>query len=212
MPMLRSRRRRPPAAPRRDVADPRSGLDPADPANAALLAACPVCGMTDGDVGPVTWRGWPAHSTCLDWLDDPPSAGHLTSFGIAEAAAVAAVSALLDGGTLRFYDGTPPIPASAPGPGRLLAALRLGTPAFDPPVISRSAVRAVARPIEPGTAIASGTARYFALVRADGETVVRTGTIGQRGAELSLTPDFITRASRVEVGSFDTSIPLRKPV
>lgn len=55
--------------------DPRQALDPADPANACLLGTCPVCGMHDPErfelgVSTVTWRGWPAHDTCVAWLGD----------------------------------------------------------------------------------------------------------------------------------------------
>ncbi|MCW2899509.1 MAG: hypothetical protein JWO67_1774, partial [Streptosporangiaceae bacterium] len=46
--------------------DLRTGLDPADPANAELLDVCPLCGMHDpllrADV--TDWHGWPAHAAC----------------------------------------------------------------------------------------------------------------------------------------------------
>lgn len=67
-----------PAVAARTVADERRGQLPDDPRCADLLEVCPVCGMADGErfrlkVGTATWHGWPAHSSCLEWLGEEPS-------------------------------------------------------------------------------------------------------------------------------------------
>jgi hypothetical protein len=64
---------------KRTPRDWREGLDPNHPANAALLATCPVCGLDDPDLAleDLTWHSWPAHRSCAEWLgpDSPARPG-----------------------------------------------------------------------------------------------------------------------------------------
>jgi hypothetical protein len=78
---------------RRSPRDAREGLDPADPANRALLGVCPICGLDDRErfevgLGVKMWRGWPAHDECVEWLGawEPrsASAGQLGGCTMAE--------------------------------------------------------------------------------------------------------------------------------
>lgn len=183
------------AVPARNVADPRTGLRPGDEANVGLLAVCPVCGMADGDVGPATWRGWPAHGSCLEWLgENPTPAGQpLDPAELAPFAAVTTLTGMLDGGSLRIRDRT----------GKLLVTLRLGTPAFAAPVACRGVVKAAARPIEPGVAVAAGRAHSFDLVRSDGAVVFADADAG----DLALSGTMIRPGYEVTITAFDIRMP-----
>lgn len=115
-------------------------------------------------------------------------------------AAVDAVCALLDGGSLRLYDGTQAADAdTAIGAQVLLAELPLGTPAFG------AAVDGVAdaEPItDDADADATGTATWFRAVQSDGVTVVFDGTVGTSGADLNLNSVSIVEDANVEVTGF----------
>lgn len=88
---------------------------------------------------------------------------------LAVNASADAVARLLDGGTLALFDAA----------DRLLATLRFSRPAFSP---ARAGV-ASARTIEPDPdAAASGTAAWYRLSTARGETVLE-GTAGGPDAE-----------------------------
>jgi hypothetical protein len=113
-------------------------------------------------------------------------------------AAVNAVAALLNSGTLKIYQGTQPALDAAITGATLLATLTFGATAFG----ASSGGTATANAITSGTAAATGTAQFFALVKSDGTTVVATGTCGTTGADLNLSTTSIVSGATVSCSSF----------
>jgi hypothetical protein len=115
----------------------------------------------------------------------------------ARNAAADAVCALVNGGTLRIYDGTPPANAGASLSGNtLLAQLNLDATAFG----AASSGVATANTITSATAAATGTATFFRLLTSGGASRVQ-GTVGTSGAELNLSSVSIVSGGNVAVTS-----------
>lgn len=114
---------------------------------------------------------------------------------------VDAVTALLNSGTMRIYTGTQPALNGAIT-GTLLATLTFGATAFGASTASGGTVTATANTITSGTAVATGTAGYFALLRSNGTTVVMTGSVGTSGADLNLATLAISSGVTVSCSSF----------
>lgn len=120
-------------------------------------------------------------------------------YDAASEAAVNAVTALLNGGTLKIYTGSQPSLDGALT-GTLLATLTFSPTAFGSAVASGGTVTATANTITSATAVATGTAGYCALVTSGGATVA-TGTVGTSGANLNLNSTSITSGAPVSVSS-----------
>lgn len=114
---------------------------------------------------------------------------------------VDAVTALLNSGTMRIYTGTQPA-LNGVITGTLLATLTFGATAFGASTASGGTVTATANTITSGTAVATGTAGYFALLRSNGTTVVMTGSVGTSGADLNLATLAISSGVTVSCSSF----------
>jgi len=112
------------------------------------------------------------------------SAAETTGANTARDAAIEAVAALANGGSLRIYSGTAPADANASlGGATLLAQLPLGNPAFGAAssgVVTANAITA------DSSADATGTPSFFRLLASNGTTVVYQGTAGASGQELNL--------------------------
>jgi hypothetical protein len=121
-------------------------------------------------------------------------------------AAVAAETALLNTGFLVIYTGTQPADANQALTGTLLATLPLSATAFGAPTASGSTgsriVTATANTITSATAGNSGTAGYFALLKADGTTVNAMGSVGTGGADLNLNSLSISSGANVSCSAF----------
>jgi len=115
-------------------------------------------------------------------------------------AAVNAVAALLNSGTIKIYTGSQPA-LDGSLTGTLLATLTFGSTAFGSSSASAGTVTATANAITSGTAAATGTAGYFALVTS-GSAVVATGTVGTSGADLNLNSLSISSGATVSCSSF----------
>lgn len=115
-------------------------------------------------------------------------------------AAVNAVTALLNSGTIKIYSGTQPA-VNVAVTGTLLATMTFGSTAFAASSASSGTVTATANSITSGTAVATNTAGYFALVTS-GAAVVATGTVGTSGADLNLSSLSITSGATVSCSSF----------
>jgi hypothetical protein len=116
-------------------------------------------------------------------------------------AAVNAVGALLNNGYLEIYTGSQPALDGAVS-GTLLATLTFGATAFAAATAGGGTVTAVANSITPGTAGATGSAGYFALVQSNGSTVVMTGTVGTSGCDLNGPSTSISSGVTVTCSSF----------
>lgn len=96
-----------------------------------------------------------------------------------------AKAALLNGGTIQLYTGAQPALNGALT-GTLLVTLTFSATAFASALASGGTVTAAANAITSGTAVATGTVGYFALVTSSGQTVL-TGSVGDgsvSGADL----------------------------
>lgn len=116
-------------------------------------------------------------------------------------ASVNAVTALLNSGSIKIFTGSQPALNGALT-GTLLATLTFSATAFPAATASGGTVTATANAITSGTAVATGTAGYFALVKSDGVTVVATGSVGTSGADLNLNTLTITSGNTVSCSSF----------
>lgn len=111
-------------------------------------------------------------------------------------AAVNAVAALLDSGTIKIYTGSQPSEDDAES-GTLLATLTFGATAFG----GSSSGTATANSITSGTAAATGTAASFGLYE-EGGTLVGTGVVGTSGEDLNLNTTSIVEGATVSCSDF----------
>lgn len=106
-------------------------------------------------------------------------------------------SCSLNSGFIKIYSGTQPA-LDGSLTGTLLATLTFGATAFG----ASSGGTATANAITSGTAAATNTAGYFALVKSDGTTVVETGTCGTSGADLNMSTTAIVSGATVSCSAF----------
>lgn len=116
-------------------------------------------------------------------------------------AAVNSATALLNSGFLELYTGGQPALDGAVT-GTLLVTLTFNATAFPTATASAGTVTASANAITSGTAVATGTAGYFALLKSDNSTVVATGSVGTSGADLNLSTLSIVSGAVVTCSSF----------
>jgi hypothetical protein len=125
----------------------------------------------------------------------------------AAKAAVDAVAALCNSGTLKIYDGTKPTDANTAISGNtLLATLTFSSTAFAASSASGSAgskvVTATANTItDDSSADATSTATWFRVLKSDGTTAVFDGTVGTSGCDLNLASTSIVAGEDVSVTS-----------
>ena len=122
-------------------------------------------------------------------------------YDASDIAAVNAFTALLNNGFIKIYTGAQPALNGAVT-GTLLVTLTFGATAFAAAATAGGTVTANANAITSGTAGASGTAGYFALVKSDTTTVVATGTVGTSNANLIGPSTSITNGANVSCSSF----------
>lgn len=109
-----------------------------------------------------------------------------------------AVCALLDGGSVRVYDGSQPATAdTALTTQVLLVSCAFGAPAFGP----AGGGVAEASPLADGTAVATGTASWFRAVTSGGAAVF-DGAVGTSGANLNLPSVALGPGVVVSIDSF----------
>lgn len=111
-----------------------------------------------------------------------------------------AVTARLNNGYLRIYDGTQPANAdTAVSTQVLLAELRWGATAFAAAVNGAAAANAIT---PDSSANASGNASWFRALESDGTTVVFDGSAGTSGANLNLNSVAISAGAAVSVSGY----------
>jgi hypothetical protein len=123
-------------------------------------------------------------------------------------AAVDAVAALCNSGTLKIYTGSQPTDANtALGAQTLLATLTLSSTAFGASSASGSAgskiVTATANTItDDSSADATGTAAWFRVLKSNGTSIVMDGSVGVSGCDLNLATTSIVAGADVAITSF----------
>lgn len=121
----------------------------------------------------------------------------------ARNAAMDAVTAFLNSGTIKIYDGSQPAgPGTAVSTQTLLVTLTFGATAFG----ASSAGVATANAITAGTAVASSTATWARLSTSGGTAVIDC-TVGASGTDIVLTPATITSGQSVSITSLTLTHP-----
>jgi hypothetical protein len=111
-------------------------------------------------------------------------------------ASVNAATALLNTGFLEIYTGTQPALNGALT-GTKLAKLTFAATAFGAGTAAGGTVTATANAIGSASALATGTAGYFAMMAANDTTIVITGSVGTSGADLNLNSLSISSGANV---------------
>lgn len=130
----------------------------------------------------------------------------------AAQAAVDAVAALCNSGSIKIYDGTKPTDANTAISGNtLLATLTLSSTAFGASSAAGSAgskvVTATANTItDDSSADNTGTASWFRVLKSDGSSKVFDGTVGTSGCDLNLASTSIVSGEDVSVTSFTITL------
>jgi hypothetical protein len=110
-----------------------------------------------------------------------------------------AMTALLDNGYLRIYDGSQPATANTAISGQvLLAELRYDNPAFGAAVAGVAVSNSL---ISDNNANNTGTATWFRALQSDGTTPVMDGSVGLSDADLVLDNVDIVAGAQVGVAS-----------
>lgn len=116
-----------------------------------------------------------------------------------------ALSALMNNGYLRIYDGTQPTNAdTALGAQVLLAELRFNVtaaPAASGGVLTFNAIT------QDSSANNTGTASWFRALKSDGSSVCFDGTVGTSGTDLTIATTAIVAGAIVGVTSFVYTVP-----
>lgn len=123
----------------------------------------------------------------------------------ARNAAVNAVAALMNSGTLKVYDGTQPADASvAITTQNLLVTLSFGATAFGSASGGSASVNGT-----PITAVigASGTASWFRCLESDGTTVVQDGSVATATANLVVDSTAFSSGATLSLNSGTLSHP-----
>lgn len=112
---------------------------------------------------------------------------------------VDAMTALLNNGYLRIYDGAQAANAdTAVGAQVLLAELRYGATAFGAGAAGVATANAITAD---ASANATGTATWFRALKSDGTTVVFDGSVGTSGCDLNLNSVAISAGAAVSASS-----------
>ncbi len=124
--------------------------------------------------------------------------------GARRSAMVDNMTANLNSGFFRLYDGTQAVDADTSiGAQVLLAELTFNSTAFG----SASAGSASANAITAdSSANATGTATWYRLVKSDGTTVVMDGSVGTSGANLNLNSVAIQSGAQVSISAFSVTM------
>lgn len=110
-----------------------------------------------------------------------------------------ALTALLNNGYLRIYDGTQPASADTAITSQvLLAELRFNATAFGAAASAVATANAITRD---DVANATGTATWCRCLKSDGTTVVMDGSVGTSNANLVLSSTGIVAGDAVEVSA-----------
>lgn len=114
-------------------------------------------------------------------------------------ASVNGLTALLNNGYLRIYDGSQPANANTAITSQVkLAELRWNATAFGAAV----AGVANANSITSDNSTVAGTAAWFRALESDGTTVVFDGTVGTSGCNINLTTTTITTSGTLTITAF----------
>lgn len=120
-------------------------------------------------------------------------------------AAMNGFGAALNSGTMKIYTGAQPA-VDVAVTGTLLVTLTFGAAAFAAATASGSGGSMSANAITSGTAVATGTAGYFALLSSTA-VVIATGSVGTSAADLNMSSLSISSGANVACSAFTVTMP-----
>jgi hypothetical protein len=121
----------------------------------------------------------------------------------ARNAAVAAIAALLDSGTIEIRTGAAPTNPSDADSGTLLAELACDTTAFGSPTGGTVTAAAIT---SDSAANATGTAAHFRC-KDSGAAVVLQGSVGTSGADMNFDSVSFVAGAVISITSFTLTVP-----
>lgn len=131
----------------------------------------------------------------------------LTIGTAARNAQLDALTALVNGGTLRIYtagSGRPAGPGTAISDQTLLAELPLSNPAFGAAAAGVATANAITTD---AAANATGTAAWYRVFASDGTTAVWDGKVGTANADLIMATVSLVADAAVSITSFTLTAP-----
>lgn len=116
-----------------------------------------------------------------------------------------ALTALLNNGYIRIYDGAQPATAdTAVGAQVLLAELRANATAAGAAVAGVLTFNSVT---SDSSANATGTAAWYRALKSDGTTAVMDGSVGTASADMIINSVAISSGAQVDVTSWTHTVP-----
>lgn len=123
---------------------------------------------------------------------------------VAASAEMDALTALLNTGYIRVYDGTRPATVNTALSGNnLLAEARFQSTAFP---ASTNGV-AVANAITSVAVALTGTASFYRLLKSDGTTAIQDGDVGTSGSDMNIATTSLVAAATFAVPSITLTQP-----
>lgn len=124
-------------------------------------------------------------------------------------AALNAVTALMNGGSLTFYAGAmPATPETALSGNTALATFIFASAAFGAPAYTSPSEKATASFVNATvTPLASGTATFARVLKSDGATVVADLTVGTSGTDLVVSSTAISTTVPMAISSMTFGMP-----
>jgi hypothetical protein len=127
----------------------------------------------------------------------------------AATAALNAITALMNGGSLTFYSGTmPATPETALSGNTTLATFIFAAAAFSAPAYTSPDEKATASFVNATvTPVATGTVSFARVLKSDGATVVADLTVGTAGTDIIVSSVSISTSVPVAVSSLTFGMP-----
>lgn len=122
-------------------------------------------------------------------------------------AAINAVTALLNNGSIKIYSGAQPADVSVAATGTLLATLPLSATAFPTAVDDTGSAKATANAVTTDANATAGTAGYFRAFKTDGTTGVLDGTVGTATSDMILDKVILDAGDDVVITLWEVTHP-----
>ena len=122
--------------------------------------------------------------------------------------ALDAITANLNSGSIKIFDGSIPADCEASDAGTVLAELSLSATAFAGATDANPGATADANSITgDSSANATGTAQYFRAYDSGGTNCIIQGDVGTSGADLNLDTVSINSGDTVDINSWTLTLP-----
>lgn len=119
-------------------------------------------------------------------------------------AALDALTALANGGTVNLYTGAQPSTPETATAETLLASCTLADPAFGAAANGIATANTIS---DDAAADATGTAGWFRVLASDGTTALWDGTVGTSGADLNFSSVAFQTGDTISITGFTVTLP-----